>query len=211
MPTENNRLVRKLEELGYLRDIHVREAFLAVPRGAFVPSGLIFDAYRNIPLMLPDGGTLSQPIIFSFILEQTHLQQGNRVLFFDDGAGWEANVITSIVSLPPEISPSNTLVFAVESDPSLIETARLHSTQFSFQNDGILKFFPEDAAILQYAPFDRIVSIRKVKEGIPNRWRDSLAIGGRIVVPVDEHIIVLEKKSQEVFEEKKFFGFHFPE
>lgn len=211
MVSENNRLIRKLEALGYLRDIHVREAFAAVPRGAFVPPSLLFDAYRNIPLVLPDGGMLSQPIIFSFILDQSFLQQGNRVLFFDTGAGWEANVIASLVSLPPEIPGTDCLVFAVEPDNERIATAKMHSEQFPFLGPRILEFFPEDAAVLQYAPFDRIISIRKTKEGIPDRWRELLAIGGRIVMPLDEHIIVLEKKSPGVFEEKKFFGFHFPE
>lgn len=203
------KLLRELELLGMMKSLHVREVFAMIPRSAFLPESLAFDAFRNVPLLLPDGGRLSQPMILAFILEQARLQQGNRVLFFDDGSGWEANCIASLVSFSSENS-SLPLVFAVESNQKLIATARASSESFGFLDSGILKFFPEDSALLQFAPFDRIISIRKLPEGIPNRLRGALAVGGRIVIPYGESIFVGEKESPENFIEKNFFGFHFP-
>ena len=58
------------------------------------------------------------------------------------------------------------------------------------------------------APFDRILA-SAAAEKIPEAWKKQLKIGGRIVAPVKEAIVVLEKTSENQFKEEIYPGFVF--
>lgn len=202
------KLSDKLERLGCFRTLHVREAFRAVPREAFASDALAEDAHRNAPLPLPSGGTLTHPYIFAFILDQLYLRKGNRVLLVDGGSGWEASLVAALVCPEAEgAMPRRQLVFALE--PS--EEAKSYASEKARAAgaSGGIVFFTEEKLAASQGPFERIASVRKVSPETLSAWKEMLSIGGRIVAPQGESIVVLQKDGPDDFEEKKFFGFHF--
>jgi len=58
---ERAELVKRLEMLGVIRTPEVRRAALTVPREEFVPEHLRRDAYRDAPLPIGEGQTISAP------------------------------------------------------------------------------------------------------------------------------------------------------
>jgi len=59
-----------------------------------------------------------------------------------------------------------------------------------------------------YPYIDKIIAAASAKE-IPAVWREQLKIGGRIVAPVGESIVVVDKVTKEEFRYKEYFGFSF--
>jgi len=58
---ERAELVKRLEMLGVIRTPEVRRAALMVPREEFVPSRYRGEAYRDHPLPIGEGQTISAP------------------------------------------------------------------------------------------------------------------------------------------------------
>lgn len=211
MQRQKESLIRELELLGHLKTLHIRDALLEVRRSDFLPPALLPEAFRNIPLTLPSGSVISQPSVVAFILEQAYFQKGNRTILFGCGSGWEANIIASLVDTE-EKSPEHPGPFVRAIIPSEAERirARVNSRRFGFEERGVLKFDGNDEHAFD-RPADRVVGFRKIPGGIPRQWKENLAVHGRIVVPEGDSILVLEKTGGDDFEEKRFFGFHFPE
>lgn len=206
---QRNKLSEKLEALGCFKTLHVREAFDSVPREAFAPESLKADSYRNLPLTLPSGGIMTHPYIFAFMLDQLYLRKGNRVLLRDGGSGWEAALVASLVSSETEgiVISNRQLVFALE--PSEETKMRAGERARAFGIGERIVFFTEEKLAASQGPFDRILSVRKTSHEIISSWKEILSIGGRIVAPAGESIVVLQKNGPDDFEEKKFFGFFF--
>lgn len=201
------KLSEKLEELGCFRSLHVREAFEAVPRAAFAPEELNDKIYRNFPLQLPFG-VMTHPYIFVFMLDEAYLCRGNKVLLIDEGSGWEASLIAELVHAGTEVPLSKRqLVFALESSEEAKHYASSRARAFG-SGDRIV-FFTEKSLIASQGPFERIMSIERADAKTLAAWKEMLSIGGRIVTPVGESILVLQKNGPDDFEEKRFFGFHF--
>ena len=128
-----------------IRDPLVLEAFLAVPREDFVPEDLVEDAYRDSPLPIGSGQTISQPYIVALTVEALQLKGGERVLEIGTGSGYEAAILARIASE----------VFSVERVPELarVATARLARLGYDqvhvLRGDGTLGW-------KEHAPFDAI-------------------------------------------------------
>ncbi|RLG46362.1 MAG: hypothetical protein DRO06_04550 [Thermoproteota archaeon] len=58
---ERELLVRRLEAIGVIKSKRVRRAALRVPREMFVPPKYVRDAYRDSPLPIGEGQTISAP------------------------------------------------------------------------------------------------------------------------------------------------------
>ena len=73
------------------------------------------------------------------------------------------------------------------------------------------QFFCRDATrgLSEYAPFDKIIAAAALEDKIPEAWKHQLKIGGRIVAPVRESIMLLIKKDDKTFETQGFPGFAF--
>ena len=66
-------------------DERVLAAIAAVPRERFVAPATRDDAWRNIPLPIGEGQTISQPLVVARMLEVLRLKGGERIL--DIGTG----------------------------------------------------------------------------------------------------------------------------
>src|SRR6266705_6669524 len=171
---ERKRMVDRLVASGYIRDPRVRDAFLAVPREAFVRPEDRDDAYADVPLPIGLGQTISAPSMIAIMLEEARLRPGERVLEIGTGSGYHAALVAHIVG------PQN--VVSIERIPRLAEWGRSNLARAGYGGvavvvgDGSLGY-PERA------PYDCILATAGAPE-IPEPWRHQLSSRGRIVAPI---------------------------
>ena len=70
-----------------VRHPRVLEAMRKVPRHRFVPAAVVSEAYRDSPLPIGRGQTISQPYIVAFMTELLRLEPGDKVLEIGTGSG----------------------------------------------------------------------------------------------------------------------------
>jgi protein-L-isoaspartate(D-aspartate) O-methyltransferase len=153
----------------------VLRAMRTVPRHRFVPPELVPDAYRDRPLPIGLGQTISQPFIVALMTELLDPQPGARVLEVGTGSGYQAAVLAECVAK----------VYTIEIVPPLGERARKVLAELGYRNvevrigDGY-KGWPEAA------PFDAII-VTAAPDHVPQPLIDQLAPKGRMVIPVGSH------------------------
>jgi protein-L-isoaspartate(D-aspartate) O-methyltransferase len=171
---ERTRLVEDLARSGYIRDARVRDAFLRVPRDAFIPPEDRGHAYVDSPLPIPHGQTISAPSMIAIMLEEAQPREGERVLEVGTGSGYHAALLACLVG------PRN--VVSVERIPALAEWGRANLARAGFRDvrvevgDGSLGF--PDAA-----PYDLVIATAGAPR-IPEAWAEQLTPHGRIVAPI---------------------------
>ena len=111
---ERERLVENELRILGIRDEAVLRAMRTVPREAFVAEEIREFAYRNAPLPIGFGQTISQPLIVAHMAEALELAPNDRVLEIGTGSGYAAAVLSRIAKD----------VFTVERHRELAETAQ---------------------------------------------------------------------------------------
>jgi protein-L-isoaspartate(D-aspartate) O-methyltransferase len=169
-------------------DENVLKAMRAVPRHIFVPKARRGQAYRDSPLPIGHGQTISQPYIVAMMTELLELDQNTRVLEIGTGSGYQAAVLA-------QMTPH---VYTVEIVEPLAERARRTLAAQGYDSvrtrhaDGYLGW-PE------HAPFDVII-VTCAAGHVPLPLWEQLAPGGRIVIPIGgpyevQRLIVLTKQT----------------
>jgi protein-L-isoaspartate(D-aspartate) O-methyltransferase len=150
----------------------VLRAMAAVPRENFISAGQAALAYRDRPLPIGEGQTISQPYIVARMTAAAGLVPTDRVLEIGTGSGYAAAVLAEIVAD----------VYTVERLPMLAERARQRLAELGYVNvhvltgDGTLGW-PE------HAPYDAIIATAGGPRA-PQALLDQLALGGRLVIPL---------------------------
>src|SRR2546422_10610250 len=171
---ERTRMVEQLVRSRYVQDSRVRDAFLAVPREAFVRPEDADDAYADVPLPIGRGQTISAPSMIAIMLEEARLAPGEHVLEIGTGSGYHAALVAHIVG--PES------VVSIERIPRLAKWGRSNLARTGYAGvtvvvgDGSLGY-PEKA------PYDCILATAGAPE-IPDPWRHQPAFRGRTVTPI---------------------------
>lgn len=157
---------------GGIRDSRVLEVMGRVQRHAFVSPGMEDQAYLDRPLPIGLGQTISQPIIVALMTEALMLSGSERVLEIGTGSGYQAAILAELARE----------VYTVERLRDLSIRARKILYRLGYENvklrigDGTLGW--EEAA-----PFDRII-VTAGAPAVPERLKQQLAEGGRLVIPV---------------------------
>jgi protein-L-isoaspartate(D-aspartate) O-methyltransferase len=153
-------------------DARVLEAMRCVPREAFVDDACRADAYDDSPLPIGAGQTISQPYVVARMLELAQLAPSDRVLEVGAGSGYATAVISRIAAR----------VYGVERQGALVGAAQRALADLGYHNASIIH---GDGlrGLAQAAPFDAII----VSAGgeLPEALTSQLAIGGRLVIPLD--------------------------
>lgn len=167
------RLVRSLEEEG-IRDRRVLEVIRNTPRHLFVEEALASRAYENTALPIGHGQTISQPWVVARMTELLIADpMPKKVLEIGTGSGYQAAVLAQIV---PE-------VYSVERIQPLLRHARQVLRDLQFRNVH-LKHSDGSWGWEANAPFDGIILTASPRV-VPQAVLDQLAVGGRLVAPVE--------------------------
>lgn len=230
----NEELIEFLKKDGYLKSPIVIEAFKNIDRKDFVLEAFKDKAYLNEALLIGNGQTISQPLVVAFMLELLDLKIGERVLEIGTGSGWKTALMAYILThmkreiekkaelsaaedkTQKEIINQNQLtsisysVISVERIEELQKLAKDNLDKYGFEKQGVARLVLGDgsAGCEEFAPYDKIIAAASAEE-IPPAWLEQLKIGGKIIAPVKNSIVVLEKKTKDEFDKKEYFGFSF--
>jgi protein-L-isoaspartate(D-aspartate) O-methyltransferase len=145
-------------------------------------------AYRDHPVPIGYGQTISQPYIVGLMTELLEVKKTHRVLEIGTGSGYQAAVL----------APLAKHVYSLEIVGELAKSAQTALSAQGVKNvsvrhgDGYLGW-PDEA------PFDRIILTAAPPE-VPQALIDQLKPDGRLVAPVGsgvlgQELIVLEKNA----------------
>ncbi|MBI5079379.1 protein-L-isoaspartate O-methyltransferase [Candidatus Wolfebacteria bacterium] len=213
MNQEYENLIDVLIKGGYLKTPEIIESFKAIDRKDFVTEEHQKDAYVNAPLPIGFGQTISQPLTVAFMMELLEPKTGEKILDIGAGSGWAAAILAYIVGKHRLSADSgeSALLLAVERVPELKEMAEKNVAKYNFIEKGIARIVLSDGSkgYKKEAPYDKIIAAAAAYSDIPKDWRGQLKIGGRIVAPVGNSIVLINKLGKNKFDKKEFFGFSF--
>jgi len=170
-------------------DPAVLRAMRVVPRHEFVPAGTRVDAYRDQPLPIGNGQTISQPYIVALMSELAAVRPGDRVLEVGTGSGYQAAILAELGADVYSIEIVEPLARRAGETLRRLGYDRIHLRQ----GDGY-------GGWPSAAPFDAIVVTAAPPE-VPPALLGQLAPGGRLVIPVgkgEQELRVLVKRSSGI-------------
>jgi protein-L-isoaspartate(D-aspartate) O-methyltransferase len=180
----------------------VRAAMRKVERHRLVPASQAALAYRNHPLPIGSGQTISQPYIVALSTDLLDPQPDQVVLDVGTGSGYQAAVLAEIVKQ----------VYSIEIVEALATTARRALGALGYRNiavrtgDGYLGW-PE------HAPFDGIV-VAAAAPRVPQALIDQLRPGGKMVIPIGaaygiQYLVLVTKRADGGIDERRVLPVRF--
>ncbi len=188
-------------ETGHSRiDARVLDAMETVRRDEFVPPAQQHSAYRNRPLAIGSGQTISQPFIVALMTDLLAVKPGDTVLEIGTGSGYQAAVLAKLAKD----------VYTIEIVESLGRSAAATLKRLGYTNvhtrigDGY-KGWPE------HAPFDSII-VTAAPDHVPPELIAQLKPGGRLVIPVGklaQELMVITKNEDNTTTRKEIVPVQF--
>lgn len=168
-------------------DEQVMNAMSSVPRHLFVPKAYIRHAYKNRPLPIGEGQTISQPYIVAIMSDLLNIKSSDIILEIGTGSGYQAAVLSELARQ----------VYTIEIIETLQESATERLKRLGYTNvetrlgDGYYGW-------QEHAPFDAIM-VTAAANQIPPPLIKQLRPGGRMIIPVGgafmtQYLILVEKR-----------------
>lgn len=175
-------LLARVVQHGAGRNERVLDALRAVPRHVFLPGVPLETAYADDAVVTKrdEAGeaisSSSQPTMMALMLDQLGAGPGHRVLEIGAGTGYNAALLDRLVG------PDGSVV-TVDIDADLVAGAR---AALDAVGAGRVTTVCGDGAlgVPDLAPYDRVIATVGASDLAP-AWREQLAEGGRIVLPLD--------------------------
>ncbi|MFA6382961.1 MAG: protein-L-isoaspartate O-methyltransferase [Parcubacteria group bacterium] len=198
-----SKLVNDLIQKGYLKSDSIIDAFSEISRMEFVPKELELEAEEDIALPIGYGQTISQPLVVAFMFELLEPQKGQKILDIGSGSGWTTSLLAYVVGTEGN-------VIGIERIKELKDFGEKNADKFGFVKKGIAEFVGGDGSLgfPEKAPYDRIL-VSAVSYEVPEVLKNQLKVGGKLVMPIRNSIIYLEKKGENDFYKEEFPGFYF--
>jgi protein-L-isoaspartate(D-aspartate) O-methyltransferase len=180
----------------------VRKALGKVERHRLVPPGEASRAYRNHPLPIGAGQTISQPYIVALSTDLLNPKSGDVVLEVGTGSGYQAAVLAEVVSR----------VYSIEIIESLGRAAAKRLAELGYGNIEV-RIGDGYAGWPEKAPFDGIV-VTAAAPRVPQALVEQLKPGGRMVIPLGgaadiQYLKLLTKRADGGVEEKRVLPVRF--
>ena len=155
-----------------IEDQRVLDIMESVERHKFVPEKYVESAYKDGPLPIGYGQTISQPFIVAFMTENLKVDSSHKILEIGTGSGYQAAILSRLTNY----------VYTIEIVDELAKESSSRLKKLGFKNVSVrsgdgYKGWPEEA------PFDRIM-VTAAPEEIPDMLVEQLAEGGIMVIPV---------------------------
>ena len=166
----------------------VMRAMGRVERHRLVPPAQVPLAYRNGPLPIGQGQTISQPYIVALSTDLLEPKPHHVALDIGTGSGYQAAVLAELVSR----------VYSIEIIESLAQGARERLEALGYRNIEV-RVGDGNLGWEEKGPFDAIV-VAAVASRIPPALVKQLRPGGRMVIPVGERsgaqdLMLVEKRA----------------
>jgi protein-L-isoaspartate(D-aspartate) O-methyltransferase len=180
----------------------VRAALGKVERHRLVPPSQAGAAYRNHPLPIGSGQTISQPYIVALSTDLLNPKASDVVLEVGTGSGYQAAVLAEVVKQ----------VYSIELIESLGKSAAVRLAEMGYRNVEV-RIGDGYAGWPEKAPFDAIV-VTAAAPQVPPALVAQLRTGGRLVIPVGgsmdiQYLKVLTKRADGGYDEKRVLPVRF--
>jgi protein-L-isoaspartate(D-aspartate) O-methyltransferase len=185
-----------------IEDKRVLDIMKSVERHKFVPEKYAKSAYKDGPLPIGHGQTISQPFIVAFMTENLKLDPSHRVLEIGTGSGYQTAILSE---LSGHVYTMEIIDELAKLSSSVLK--KLGFDNVTVRNGNGYKGWAEEA------PFDRIM-VTAAPEEIPNMLVDQLTEGGIMVIPVGEqfeiqYLWVLTKEQSGSIKKEKILPVRF--
>src|SRR5437016_5491277 len=179
----------------------VRAALGKVERHRLVPASQVPLAYRNHPLPIGSGQTISQPYIVALSADLLQPQPHHVVLDVGTGSGYQAAVLAQCVKQ----------VYSIELIDSLARSAAERLAGLGYRNIEV-KTGDGYAGWAEKGPFDGIV-VTAAAPRIPSALVEQLKPGGRMVIPVGggdiQYLKLVTKRADGGYDERNVLPVRF--
>jgi protein-L-isoaspartate(D-aspartate) O-methyltransferase len=170
-----------------ITDARVLAALRKVPRELFVDPPYIDSAYRNTPLPIGEGQTISQPFVVAYMTQALRLKGGEKVLEVGTGSGYQAAVLAETARE----------VYTIEIKEGLAKKAQARLDRLGYANVHVL-VGDGYGGLPRHAPYDAIMVTASAGK-IPEPLLAQLAEGGRLIMPVgsdpySQELTLVEKR-----------------
>lgn len=199
MVGSNNQMVDYLIDVSVLHSHRIIEAFRAVERVDFVVNDNALDIYEDYPLGIGYGQTISQPRTVAMMMEMLSPKEGQKVLDIGSGSGWTTALLAYIVG-------DSGSVIGVERVEELVEFGRKNLEKYDFKNAKIVQ--AEDELGIVGEEFDRIL-VSAAASTFPYELIKQLKVGGKLVIPIQNSVFEIVKKTAGDFDANEHYGFTF--
>jgi len=196
-------LIENLIHQAWLKTDNITRAFQKIKREDFLPEESKNLAELNEALPIGYEQTISQPSVVAFMLELLQPKSDEKILDIGSGSGWTTSLLAECVK------PGGKII-GIERISELKEFGDKNISKYNFIKDGVVETILGDGAIglKSEAPFDKILASASA-EKISEEWKRQLKVGGLIVAPVKNSIILIRKNKENEFEETEYPGFVF--
>lgn len=167
-------MVSQYIETAGVKDERVLQSLRDTPRHEFVPRSVRSRSYLDMALPIGEAQTISSPFIVAMMTEALDPKPTDVVLEIGTGSGYQAAVLSPLVSK----------VYTIEIVPELGTAASEVLERLEYRNvftkigDGFLGW-PE------VAPFDKMI-VTCSPENVPKPLLNQLREGGQMIIPVGE-------------------------
>ena len=174
-------LVQRLRDSGYMKSDEMERAFRTVPREEFVRPEAKRHAYRDSPLSIGLGQTISAPHMCVIMCEGLELKPGQKVLEVGAGSGYHAALTAEMVA--PTGTDSIGHVYTVEIVHDLIEFSQANLDRTGYSDRVTLIHGDGGMGLPDEAPFDRIL-VAAAAPSVPQPLIKQLSPEGILLIPV---------------------------
>ena len=157
-----------------VKDARVCDAMRVIPRHEFVSASMRRYAYFDIGLPIGEGQTISSPFTVAYMTEQLQPLPTDKVLEIGTGSGYQAAVLSRLVSK----------VYSIEIVETLGKRASQTLRRLGYKNVET-KIGDGYQGWAEHAPFDKII-VTCSPENVPKPLVEQLKEGGRLVVPLGQ-------------------------
>jgi len=207
----NDELIDKLVQAGYIESSKVEKVFRAVDRGHYYLEGFKENAYKDIAWK--EGNLhMSAPCIYSEVIERLQIKSGQSFLNLGSGTGYLSTIVGLLLG-------SKGINHGIELYSDVVEYANQKLSEFK-QNSSAIQLFDfcepkftvgnclkiDSSTLRQY---DRVYCGASCPPQHEDYMKNLIKVGGILVMPLDEQLVQVVRKSETEWKPKNVLAVTF--